>query len=390
MFKRIMACLLAVLLCCGICACGKKTGGEKPAASKAIKIGVLLPDGGNVGTTHAILQGVRTAAEAQKLPEPVCVFNVTDVSFDESEPISAKPAESETAQKTEAEPESFTLEDGEVVVRAVPIPKQEPVKATEAFAEMLDASCSVVVAGDAVYDELTASLAARYPDVTFLQYAGTHTDLANLQSFTDNAAEAFYLAGVAAGSEGVKSVGFTARKGNADEKDCINAFACGVAAYNKEAKITVRFTGVDMDLSLENTIPQTLIEKDKCGLLAQSVYTALPLSVAASQDKPLPCIGCGYDMQSDGGSGYLCSVVFDFGVYFGQAFTSLADGTFNAAAYRGGVKDGMVALSAVQHASDQTLKAVQTETQAVINGERDIFEGFKPAQNGYAANIIIR
>lgn len=384
MLKKILSVLLIVLLCCSVYGCG---GAKEQQTPKEIKIGVLLPDGGNVGVTREILQGVGKAAEAQNLPQVMSILNVTDVSFDKSASISATAAQTQTEAPTDAEPESYTLEDGEVIVRAVPLPQETPVKAVEAAAEMLEEKCSVIVAGDPMYDELTAFLAEKYPDVTFLQYRGKHTDMANLQSFSDDADDAFFLAGVVAGCEGVKQIGFTARKGDPAEQANINAFARGVEAYNKDAKIAVRFTGTQMDLSLERTIPQTLIKTDKCGLLAQSVYTALPLTVAAEQDKPLPCIGFGYDMKADGGSAYLCSVIFDFSVYFKQAVKALTEGTFDASPYSGGLSDGMVTLSALQNAKDKTTKAVDTETQALKDGTRKVFDGFKAEKNGYAPNV---
>lgn len=391
--KRFCLIILLAALLCGCCGCGKKAAPGNGGAQ--LKIGVLFVDKADAtGASHFHLLGIRKAAEALKLTEPVCKYNVTDVSFDASEPLTVP--ETEPAETTSSpEPESYTTEDGEVILRGVPIPEETPESGAAAAADLIAQGCNVIVATDPIYDDLTAFLAQEFKKVTFLQYRGTHTDLKNLQSFSDKLYEAFYLAGAVAGSEGVKQIGFTARKGDADETDCINAFALGAAETNPGAAIRVRMLHVNFDLYLERAVPLELIEEDKCALLAQSVYTALPLSVAAGTDSendrdPLPCIGFGYDMQADGGEKYLCSVVYNFDAYYTEALQALKDGTFDASPYTGGVREGVVGLSALQNASDKTKAALQKLTEAFKNDTLHPLEGFTPEKNGYAANVTER
>lgn len=394
MKRTIPAVLLVLALLCGCCACGNKEG-AKSGGVKELKVGALFSDSaGATGISYHHLLGLQKAAKSLDLPDPVCKYSVTDVSFDESEPVTvaAKPTESTPAD----EPESYTTKDGEVIVRAVPLGEKTEESAVSAAADLIEQGCNVIVATDPIYDDLTAFLAKEFKKVTFLQYRGTHTDLKNLQSFSDNLYEAFYLAGAVAGCDkDVKQIGFTARKGDSDEIDCINAFALGVAKNNPDAMVNVRMTHVDFDLYQERIIPLELIEKDKCTLLAQSVFTALPLSVAAGAGSekardPLPCIGFGYDMQADGGERYLCSVVFEFSAYYTEALTAISDGSFRSDAYTGGVKQGVVRVTALQHASDDAKNELQTLILAFKKDTLHPLEGFTPEKNGYAANITVR
>ena len=174
----------------------------------------------------------------------------------------------------------------------------------------------------------------------------------------------------------------------------INAFALGCAKYNKDAKLTVRYTNVPFDLSLERTIPETLIEKDKCDLIAQSVLTALPQAVASNQDgeykfEPVACIGFGYDMAADGGKQSVCSVMFDFGIYFEKALSALTDGTFEATAYVGGITDGVVTLSKLYTDSAKAAEAQKAVADAFAKG-LDVFEGVTAAKGEYAANVTVK
>ena len=391
MKRTLVAALLVLALLCGCCACGKSNA----VKTEELKIGVLYPNNANsTSIAHFHRLGLLKAAETLELSEPLSKFGVTDVSFDENEPVTATSAEA--TETTEApEPESYTTKDGEVIVRGVPIAQPKRETAVSAAADLIEQGCNVIVATDPIYDDLTAFLATQFSKVRFLQYRGTHTDLKNLQSFTDNAYEAFYLAGAVAGCEGANQIGFTARKGSPDEVDCINAFALGAAKTNPNAKVTVRLTHTDLDLDLERTLPLELLQKDKCTLLAQSVFTALPVSVAAGTDgakkrDAVPCIGFGYDMQADGGSRYLCSVVFDFSPYYVETLQAIADGSFDASAYVGGVRAGIVGLSELQNASEKTKTTLQTLTEGYENETLQPLEGFQSAANGYAANVTVK
>lgn len=393
MKRSCIALLLVLALLCGFCGCGNKSTPADGAPD--LKVGVLFADNADAsGVSHYHLLGLQKAVEDLKMPEPLCKYNVTDASFDPSEPVTAaKPEPTETTAP--AEPESYTTEDGEVIVRAVPIAQEEPETGVAAAADLIGQGCNVIVATDPIYDDLTAYLAQSFKKVTFLQYRGTHTDLKNLQSFSDNLYEAFYLAGAVAGCEGVKQIGFTARTGDGDETDCINAFALGAAETNPDAAVTVRMLHTDFDLYLERTIPEELVVKDKCALLAQTVYTALPLTVAAVSDNeakrvPLPCIGFGYDMQADGGERYLCSVVYDFSVYFSAALQSIANKSFDASPYTGGVREGIVGLSELQHATDKAKQELQSLKSAFDQDTLHPLEGFTPEKNGFAANVTVR
>ncbi len=394
--KRMIAAALVCAVLCALCACGKKEK-EKPASSEPmqVKVGALFADSASsTSFSHFHKLGLEKAAEALELDEPVCKYNVTDVSFDPDTSVTATSA-AESESTDPPEPESYTTEDGEVIVRGIPVETPTPESAVSAAADLIDQGCSVIVATDPVYDELTAFLAEQFNDVIFLQYRGTHTDLPNLQSFSENAYEAFYLAGAVAGCENIKRIGFTARTGSREEIDCINAFALGAAKYCTDAEVIVRLTHVDLDLELERSLTLALVEKDECKLLAQSVFTALPATVAAGTDAgykhaPLPCVGYGYDMMADGGSKYLCSVVFDFSAYYRAAFKALADGSFDASPYAGGVREGIVKLSALQHASEKAKTTLVALKEEYKNGTLHPLEGFKPAKNGYASNVTIR
>lgn len=413
-FTRLLAlCLVGVLaLSCFGCT-GKKPSAPSKASLPAItaadmKIGVLCTDNATAnGQAYFHKVGIEDAAKALSLKEEQILYkyNITDVAFDAqgkltttttttapNESTTAKTDKTTTAKATE--PESFTDDEGNIIIVATPIQPKPAETAVEAVADLLDKGCNILIATDAVYDDFTAWLATQYKDLVILQYNGTHTDLDNVQAYSVNLYEAFYMAGAVAGAVGAKNIGFVAGVKNKESVQNINAFALGCAKYNKDAKVNVRYTGVALDLSLERTIPETMLTKDKCDLIAQSVFTALPQAVASNQNNeykadPIPCIGFGYDMLADGGKQSVCSVVYNFGVYFEKALTALKDGVFETTAYVGGVTDGVVGLSELHTKNTKAAQAQSATAKAFADGT-DIFDGFTAAKGGYAANVTVK
>ena len=394
-FTRPLSMLLALALILSVCACGKSplkksTQSEKGISAENMQIGVLLPDSAaSGGQSYFHLLGIEKAMDTLKITkEPILQKNITDVRFTQAEKLSVSEAPETTEEPTTekpTEPETFTDKDGNVFIHAVPIKPSKKPTASEAMAELLDAGCNIFVAVDPIYDDFTAWVAAQYPDKYFLQYRGTHTELDNLQPYGDDLYEAFYLAGAAAAAAGAKNIGFVAGRRTELNRNYINAFALGAAKGSAEAKVTARFTGTDFDLSLERTVPETLLKKDKCDGIAQSVYTALPQVTAADADNTL-CIGFGYDMAADGGEKNLCSVVYHFDVYFTEVLTALRDGTFTAKPYVGNTANGMVGLSAIR-SKDEKVQAKVTALQKSL-GEGNI--QIRLPQKGYCKNVTVK
>lgn len=404
-------CLAAVLVLSSFGCTGKSPSPEKethPALAAAdLKIGVLFSDDASInGQSYFQKIGIENAMQKLSLKEEQVLYktNIADVSFEAegkltttTAPTETTTEKEETEKKTTAkstEPESFTDDEGNNVIVATPVTPVPAETAVEAVFDLLEKGCNVLIATDAVYDDFTAWVAGQYKDLLVLQYNGTHTDLANVQPYSVKLYEGFYMAGAVAGALGAKNIGFVAGVKDDAAVQNINAFALGCAKYNKDAKLTVRYTNVPFDLSLERTIPETLIEKDKCDLIAQSVLTALPQAVASNQDgeykfEPVACIGFGYDMAADGGKQSVCSVMFDFGVYFEKALSALTDGTFEATTYVGGVTDGVVTLSKLYTDSAKAAEAQKAVADAFAKG-LDVFEGVTAAKGEYAANVTVK
>lgn len=408
-FIRLFSLCFAAVLVLSCFGCGGKTPAadkkeSRPALAAAdMKIGVLFPDDASVnGQAYFQKLGLENAAQKLSLKEEQILYktNITDVTFDaEGKLTTTTTAAEESTAKEETtakptEPESFTDDEGNIVIVATPVQPEPAETAVEAVYDLLDKGCNILVATDARYDDFTAWLAGQYKDLLILQYNGTHNELSNVQPYSVRLHEAFYMAGAVAGAVGAKNIGFVAGVKDDAAVQNINAFALGCAQYNKDAKVTVRYTGVAFDLSLERTVPVTLIETDKCDLIAQSVLTALPQAVASNQGKeykfdPVACIGFGYDMAADGGKQSVCSVVYDFGVYFENVLNALKDGTFEAAAFSGGVTDGVVTLSKLYTDNAKAAEAQKAVADAFAKG-LDVFEGFTAAKGGYAENVTVK
>lgn len=406
---RILSLCLAAVLALSCFGCGNKPAKPDDSGVSALpvadmKIGVLFSDNATAnGQAYFHNLGIEDAAKSLSVKTEQILYknNITDVAFDAEGQLTTTTAPMESATDTaepttekKTEPESFTDDEGNIVIVATPVKPKPSETAVEAVADLLEKGCNILIATDAIYDDFTAWLATQYKDLIILQYNGTHTDLANVQPYSVNLYEAFYMAGAVAGAIGAKNIGFVAGVKNQQAVQNINAFALGCAKYQKDAKVTARYTGVAFDLSLERTVPETLIAKDKCDMIVQSVFTALPQAVASNPNKeykfdPVPCIGFGYDMAADGGKQSVCSVVYNFGVYFEKALTALRDGTFEATAFVGGVTDGTVGLSNLYTDNTKAAEAQNAVAKAFADG-MDIFDGFTAAKGEYAANVSVK
>lgn len=402
-FFRWTSLVLALLLVFSAVGCSVKKpsgkGNPEDTDDGKFRIGVLVPDSANAdGLSYHHLDGIRKAAASLSIPEEQILikYSVTDVSFDASKKLKAKRYEApETTAAPEEEPESYTEADGKVVI--VPAPILPPVHETapEAVADLLSSHCNLIIATNEMYNAFISYAAKQFPDVYFMQYNGSDTETANLKSYSVKTEEAFYLAGALAASTGCEKLGFVAGRKDKANTSYINAFALGAETVSASATVTARFTNADLDLVLEQTVPLSLIEKDGCDLICQSVFTALPQTIAANdsgeyEHKSIRCIGHSFDMHKDGGKKNLCSVLYNFEVCFTPAIKSAMDGSFTNTPYSGGLKDGAVLLSKLYTKNQNTLDVYDTLMEKFNSDSVKVFDGFTPEKNGFASNVIVK
>ena len=363
---RIFSFFAAAALLFLLCGCGAASPGSTQTEATTLpplrKIGCIVPDSATVGSmTYRMLADLRQAAQETDGFDTQILLQtgITDAAVPEGEKLPPPTTQTTTSPP---EPESFTDKDGKVYIEAVPVTPASPLTASYAASRLIEDACEVIVFADARYDAFSAWLAEKYPDLYVLQYEGKETNLSNRQTFSIDARAPFYMPGAVAAARGDMRIGFTAGRDTAQNRACINAFALGAASENEKTQIIVRFLGADSDLVLERTVPAMLLEEDGCTLLAQSVLTALP--VAAAAEKKAACIGFGYDMAADGGAQYVCSVVLHFDVFFRQALSAVADGSFSAAVFQGNAENGAASLSELHHATDAMGQALSRSEKA--------------------------
>ena len=390
-FKQYISLFLAAICLLAMAACTRAKDPVKVISDDALQIGVVYADNALSGRPSYFQRiGIEKAIEQMGLSEDQLhseteITNLTENSSKESE------TERET---TSAEPESFTDEKGKLHVKAVPITQPAKPSASEVVSDFAEKDCKVIIFTDEIYDSFSAKASANYPDIVFLQYRGTHSDLPNVISYSENASEGFYLAGRVAAVQGAKQIGFTACKDDRFTKEWINAFGQGLKDAESDANVIVRFTGSDMDLFLEQALAQQMLTEDHCDLLIQSVYSALPMTVAASgadgkTDKNVACIGFGYDMHSDGGAGYLCSVILDFSALFLPVLQAVQTDSLSFDPITAGYVQGVVGLSALQNAdaaASDALKDIENNWAAHKKVDYSVIT----QDNGYVSNITVK
>ncbi len=407
-FVKLTALFLSVFLTLTLFAsCGKNKDNDnqpeatfKAVAVKDMKIGVLFTDNAvSTGDSFFHLKGLENAAKEIGLDAEKQIIikkNITDVTFSETSSFVPEAySEKETVSEKQEEPSTFLDKNGNPVVEAVPVNEKTPETALDAVSSLLDSGCNIIIATDRIYDAFSAYIAKQNSDIVVLQYQGTSADIANLHNYDTDIYEAFYLAGAVAGSVSKEgNIGFICGIQNDEAKKNINAFSLGALEANKDSKITLSATNVPLDLGLERSLPAELISADGCDFIIQSVYTALPQTVAENSRKefdhePVPCIGYGYDMSADADTQNICSVIIDYSVFFKDILTSLSEGKFSSGSFTGDILNGGVHLSEFR-TDNENLTKITDSLKTKFTEDYDLFKDFTPSENGYAANVTVK
>ena len=228
------------------------------------------------------------------------------------------------------------------------------------------------------YSDAFKDLAAKYPDVAFLNGSGT-TNGPNLQSFYGRTYESQYLCGMAAGAASkTGKLGFVAANPFGVVNWTINAFALGAQKMNPAATVTVIYTGAWNDPVKERAAAAALIDQG-ADVIGQHVDTPTPQIVAQERGK----FGTGHhrDLRQFAPKATLCSSVWVWDKFLVPELKKIIAGQWQPAAYGAfiAMKDGGTDVAGFGD-------GVPKDKQALIRAEREAMLKGKPVYAGPLAD----
>ena len=228
-------------------------------------------------------------------------------------------------------------------VEAVP----EGADAERVMREMAAGGTQLIFATSFGYLEPALRVAADFPTVAF-EHAGGYKTAQNLNTYNARFYEGRWLAGWLAGKTSKSGVaGYVAGFPLPEVIQGINAFAVGMRAANPNATVRVAWLGTWFDPPKEREAALALIGGGADVLANHSGSPAVPQT---AQERGVKVIGYQSDMSRFAPEAQLAAVTSDWSGHYTRVAQAVAAGTWKPQPTWGGMKDGMVRLSAV-HAS---------------------------------------
>lgn len=230
------------------------------------------------------------------------------------------------------------------------------------------------------YLDPTLRVAADFPQVKF-EHAGGYKTAANVNTYNARYYEARYLAGLLAGKSSRSGIaGYVAGFPVPEVVQGINAFTLGMREANPKAQVKVVWLNTWFDPAREREAALTLINQGADVLTNHSGSPAVPQAAQDHfKDKGVRAIAYQSDMHVFAPDAQLAAVTQHWGAYYTQVARSVINGTWKPQPVWGGMKDGLVQLSAIS-------ADVPAPVQALVGARRKaIVEGrFKP----FAAPLV--
>jgi basic membrane protein A len=233
------------------------------------------------------------------------------------------------------------------------------------------------------YMDPVITVAARYPDVTFMHCSG-YKRAPNVGTYFGRMYQAKYLAGYIAGKVSKAGVvGYIAPHPIPEVIRHLDAFALGVRAANPTATVRVVWTNSWFDPGKEKEAATSLLDAG-ADVVATGADSAAPMQ--AAQEKGALAIGYDSDGRQFAPDAFLTAPIWDWSVVYRDVAQKVHDGTWTSGDFWGGMDTGVVKLAPM---SDKVPPEVQAEVQVlqerIIAGDLVVFRGPWNWQDGSLA-----
>ncbi len=247
-------------------------------------------------------------------------------------------------------------------------------EAERVMEKMIAQGCKLIFTTSYGYLEPVLRVAARHPDVKFMQLSRFESR-SNLGTFFYLQFQPMYAAGVVAGRmTKANKIGYVASRQVPPILQTINAFVLGVQSVNPKAKIKVVWTNTWVDPAIESEAAKGLIDS---GVDVLGFDQSNPLTIVkTAESNHVYVVGCYTDTHQFAPKYWLTGACFNWGPFYTRVAKSVIDGTWKNGLTICGAQGGNVKLAMFGPAVP---KSVQQEAQAVMDkiekGKLVIFQG---------------
>ena len=233
--------------------------------------------------------------------------------------------------------------------------------------DLVAQGCGLVFATSFGYLEPALRVAADHPAVKF-EHAGGYKTAANLNTYNARYYEARWLAGWLAGKQSKTGVaGYVAGFPVPEVVQGVNAFTLGMRAANPKASVRLVWLNAWFDPAREREAALTLINQ---GADVLSNHSGSPAVAQVAEEKGVMLLAYQSDMARFAPKAQLAAITHHWGAYYTQVARSVIAGSWAAKPVWGGMKDGLVQLSAVNPALPAAVRAgLAQRQQALIAGQ---------------------
>ena len=229
--------------------------------------------------------------------------------------------------------------------------------------DLVAQGCGLVLATSFGYLEPALRVAADHPAVKF-EHAGGYKTAANLNTYNARYYEARWLAGWLAGKQSKTGVaGYVAGFPVPEVVQGVNAFTLGMRAANPKASVRLVWLNTWFDPAREREAALTLINQ---GADVLSNHSGSPAVAQAAEEKGVMLLAYQSDMSRFAPKAQLAAITHHWGGYYTQVAQAVIAGTWGPKPVWGGMKDGLVQLSAVNPALPAAVRAGLAQRQQAL------------------------
>lgn len=274
----------------------------------------------------------------------------------------------------------------------------------DAAVDLAEQGCTIIFANSFGHEDYMIQAAKEFTNIQFCHATGfkaKSSGLPNMHNYFTSVYESRYVSGVVAGlklNDMIANGKITADKAKmgyvgaypyAEVVSGYTSFYLGAKSVCPTVTMEVQYTNSWADMAGEKEVATQLIAN---GAVLISQHADTTGSPTACENAGVPCVGYNVDMISVAPNTALTSATINWGPYYTYAVKSVIDGTPIATDWCQGLKEGAVAISALNDkaVAQGTADKVKEVEEAIKAGTTHVFDTKTFTVNGKSIEDLIK